>query len=174
MTDLLHSAPAPGFDDPLGVLRACHGRIEKQLATLARLRKHLPQHGADADAAAAATAIMRYFDTAAVHHHEDEERSLFPRLLATRPDLTGVAERLESEHVTMAQRYAALRERLAAIAARTSAELPDAVADDFAAAYTAHIAFEEREMFAPADGALDAATLATIGDEMAARRGVKQ
>lgn len=173
MTDLLHSTPAPGFDDPLGVLRACHRRIEKQLATLARLRGHLPQHGADAQAAGAATAIMRYFDTAAVHHHEDEEASLFPRLLAVRPDLADVAHRLEREHVTMAQRYAALRERLAAIEAQTSAELPDAVADGFAAAYTSHIALEEGQLFAQADGALDAATLATIGAEMASRRGVQ-
>lgn len=173
MTDLLHAAPAPGFDDPLGVLRACHRRIEKQLATLARLRGHLPRHGADTQAAGAATAIMRYFDTAAVHHHEDEERSLFPRLLAVRPDLAAVADQLEREHVTMAQRYAALRERLAAIEAGTSAALPDAVADAFAAAYASHIALEEAQVFAPADGALDAATLAAIGAEMAARRGVK-
>ncbi|MFO1396296.1 MAG: hemerythrin domain-containing protein [Burkholderiales bacterium] len=174
MTDLLHAAPAPGFDDPLGVLRACHRRIEKQLATLARLRAHLPQHGADAQAVGAATAIMRYFDTAAVHHHEDEEESLFPRLLAARPDLAAVADRLEAEHVTMAQRYAALRERLVAIAAQASTELPADVAEAFAAAYTAHIAFEEGQLFAQADAALDAATLATIGGEMAARRGVQQ
>jgi len=173
MSDLLHTAPAPGFDDPLGVLRACHRRIEKQLTTLERLRRHLPQHGADAQAAGAATAIMRYFDTAAVHHHEDEEASLFPRLLAVRPDLAEVAQRLEREHVTMAARYAALRERLAAIESARSAELPDAVADDFAAAYTSHIALEEGQLFAQADGALDAATLAVIGAEMAARRGVK-
>lgn len=172
MTDLLQSPPAPGFDDPLGVLRACHRRIEKQLATLARLRAHLPQHGADTQAAGAATAIMRYFDTAAVHHHEDEEVSLFPRLLAARPHLADVAKRLEREHVTMATRYAALRERLVAIEARTSSVMPDAVADDFAAAYTAHIAFEEGELFAPADDALDVAALAAIGAEMAERRGI--
>ena len=47
--------------------------------------------------------------------------------------LDPVADRLEREHVTMAQCYAALRERLAAIEARASAELPDAVADEEAA-----------------------------------------
>ncbi|MFO1413036.1 MAG: hemerythrin domain-containing protein [Burkholderiales bacterium] len=173
MNDLLGAAAAPGFDDPLGVLRACHRRIEKQLATLDRLRRHLPLHGADEQASGAATAIMRYFDSAAVHHHEDEEASLFPRLLAVRPDLAPVAHRLEAEHATMAQRWAALRERLVPIAAKTSTDLPDAVADAFAAAYTAHIAVEEGELFAQADAALDAVTLATIGEEMAARRGIR-
>jgi hemerythrin-like domain-containing protein len=172
MTDLLGASAAPGFDDPLGVLRACHRRIEKQLSTLERLRRHLPLHHADADAAAAATAIMRYFDTAAQHHHEDEEKSLFPRLLAVRPDLAIVAARLEEEHVTMAQRWAALRRYLDAIARRQSDELPADVADAFAAAYTAHIAFEEGQLLAQADAAIDAATLAVIGAEMAARRGL--
>ena len=46
MTDHLLSDPAaPSFDDPLGMLSACHRRIERQLATLARLQRHLPEHG---------------------------------------------------------------------------------------------------------------------------------
>ena len=64
-------APAPQFDDPLGVLRACHRRMERQLATLSRLRRHLPANHADDDARVAAAATMRYFDTAAPHHHDD-------------------------------------------------------------------------------------------------------
>ena len=79
--DLLADHAAPAFDDPLGVLSACHRRIERQLATLARLQRHLPEHGCDHDARAAARGILRYFDTAAVNHHADEEESLFPRLL---------------------------------------------------------------------------------------------
>ena len=30
-TDLFSDATAPSFDDPLGMLAACHGRIERQL-----------------------------------------------------------------------------------------------------------------------------------------------
>ena len=33
-TDLFSEATAPSFDDPLGMLAACHGRIEHQLAML--------------------------------------------------------------------------------------------------------------------------------------------
>ena len=32
--DLLQDHAAPGYDDPLGMLSACHRRIERQLATL--------------------------------------------------------------------------------------------------------------------------------------------
>ena len=86
MADLFGDPGAPSFDDPLGMLRACHGRIERQLVTLDRLERHLPEHGADADAQAAAAAILRYFDNAAPNHHADEEASVFPRLLARAPD----------------------------------------------------------------------------------------
>src|SRR5262245_38516675 len=97
--DPFGQAPAPGFDDPLGVLRACHRRMERQLATLERLRKHLPIHHADADARTAASAILRYFDTAAPNHHEDEELSLFPRLIAAAPDIEAVIGSLTRDHV---------------------------------------------------------------------------
>lgn len=163
---------APGFDDPLGVLRACHRRIERQIATLERLRRHLPEHHADADARVAATAIMRYFDTAARHHHADEEDSLFPRLCQVRPGLAAIVGRIEGEHVEMAQRWARLRPLLTAIAAGNGAYLPAKDVEAFGAAYAAHIAREEGELLTHAEAALDAATLAEIGAEMAARRGV--
>ena len=63
------------------MLAACHGRVEKQCQALERLQTHLPVHGSDLQAQEAASAIMRYFDTAARHHHEDEEQDLFPALL---------------------------------------------------------------------------------------------
>jgi|GEM_PF-2722120 len=83
--DLFSEATAPAFDDPLGMLLACHRRIERQLATLARLQRHLPEHGCDVDARAAARGILRYFDTAAPSHHADEEVSVFPRLRGAVP-----------------------------------------------------------------------------------------
>ncbi|MDO9217277.1 MAG: hemerythrin domain-containing protein, partial [Lacisediminimonas sp.] len=33
--------PAPGFDQPIAVLKHCHDRIRKQIETLERLRQHL-------------------------------------------------------------------------------------------------------------------------------------
>src|SRR5262245_5949983 len=40
--DPLSDAGAPDFTDPLGMLVACHRRLERQLATLDRLQRHLP------------------------------------------------------------------------------------------------------------------------------------
>ncbi len=165
-------ANAPGFDDPLGVLRACHRRIERQLATLDRLVRHLPLNHADAEARAAATAIMRYFDTAAVHHHADEEQSLFPRLATGAPAAHILARELERQHGDLSARWLKLRPLLSAIVAGSGAFLPVKHVEAFRAAYAAHIALEEGELLPQADAMLDREELAAIGAEMAARRGI--
>ena len=78
-------AAAPGFDQPIAVLKHCHDRIRKQLDTLQRLPAHLAAHGADEQARQAAQAIINYFEKAAHLHHADEEENLLPvlRLVAT-------------------------------------------------------------------------------------------
>ena len=96
------------FDEPLEMLAACHGRIRKQLATLARLGRHLPEHGHDADARAAARAILRYFDSAALKHHEDEERSVLPRLAQRDLEARALAARIAGEHAELAARWRAV------------------------------------------------------------------
>ena len=39
-----HSAPAVGFEVPLEMLAACHGRVQHQCETLHRLLAHLKDH----------------------------------------------------------------------------------------------------------------------------------
>jgi hemerythrin-like domain-containing protein len=173
VTDLFSEATAPGFDDPLGMLRACHVRIERQLATLARLQRHLPEHGCDKDARAAARGILRYFDTAAPHHHEDEETSVFPRL---RNALPGRADALIAdlarEHQALAANWRHLRPLLASIAAGARANLSAKQVAAVCSAYEAHIVKEEEELIPLAARAFAASELAEIGREMAARRGI--
>src|SRR3954469_23853386 len=82
MTDALPDT-APGYDQPIAVLKHCHDRIRKQLATLSKLLEHLPAHGADEQARQAARAVLKYFDQAAPLHHADEEENLIPMLQAT-------------------------------------------------------------------------------------------
>lgn len=169
----LHEAPAPTFDDPLGMLSACHGRIERQLATLARLQRHLPGNGADRDARAAARGILRYFDTAAPNHHADEEESVFPRLARARPGgVDALIADLERDHATLADNWRRLRPLLAAICGGQRANLSPGQVATVTAAYEAHIAKEERDVFPLAARTFDAATIADIGREMALRRGV--
>ncbi len=169
--DLLGGHAAPSFDDPLGMLRACHRRIEKQLATLERLQRHLPEHGCDEDAKAAARAVMRYFDTAAVNHHADEEDSVFPRLVALRGEPARVvAARLSREHEALAAHWARLRPLLVGIATGERANLSAHDVTVTRDAYDGHIALEETELIPLAEAAFDASTIADIGREMAARR----
>lgn len=173
MTNLmLPGGEAATFDDPLAMLSACHLRIRKQLATLARLERHLPEHGHDDDARAAARAILRYFDTAAVHHHEDEESSLLPRLVGRVPEARVLSERLLREHGELADRWRRLRPLLSGIAAGRRAVLPPKLVHEIATAYHAHIEIEESELIPLARKALSADEIATIGREMAGRRGV--
>jgi hemerythrin-like domain-containing protein len=161
---------APGFDDPIGVLYACHRRMERQLGTLSRLCRHLPQHHADEAAQTAAAAIMRYFDVAAAHHHADEEATLLPRLRAVRPDLAALCGEIERDHLLLGNRWFRLRPRLAAVAVGRSGYLPIRDVEAFRAGYEAHIATEEARLLPQAREALDESMLAEIGEEMAARR----
>jgi hemerythrin-like domain-containing protein len=174
MADLFGESGAPSFDDPLGMLRACHGRIERQLTTLERLARHLPEHGADADARAAAHAILRYFDLAAPNHHADEEASVFPRLITRVPEARDLIARLEADHHgTFAPLWRKLRPLLAGIASGQRANLPPALVRAVREAYDAHIAIENDELLPLCAEALAPEEIAAIGAEMAARRNVR-
>jgi len=170
--DLFSEATAPSFDDPLGMLAACHRRIEKQLATLARLQRHLPEHGCDADARAAARNILKYFDHAAPNHHADEEKSLFPRLAASAKECATLIGELERDHERLEENWRRLRPLLAAIAGGQRANLSPAQVTEVTSRYQEHMAREENELLPMAERAIDPATLKVVGEEMAARRGV--
>lgn len=164
---LLNSSPAVGFDQPYEMLGACHDRVERSLALLLRLADHLGKIGADAQARDAARDVLRYFDIAAPHHHEDEERHVVPRLRAL--GQAALAERLLQEHRDMHAAYQRLRPGLLAL--RDAAEVPDTAHwPAFAALYRAHIELEESRIYPVTRDGLSAAQLAAMGDEMAGRR----
>jgi hemerythrin-like domain-containing protein len=176
MTPLLPT-PGAGFDEPFALLSACHERVQRSLALLQRLQAHLAVHGADAQARDAARDVMRYFDIAAPLHHEDEERHVFPALLAADPARHGpLVARLQDDHRRMAAAWPAARAALQAVADGTwSAADPAAAARDwshFAALYGPHIDAEERSAYPVVQARADAAATAAMGAEMAARRGL--
>jgi len=160
------------FDEPLASLRACHERIREELTELDQLRLYLPENGCDAEAREVARDLLRYFDTAAPKHDEDEEQSLFPRLLAAAgASAAALIERLQAEHRDLASLWRELRPDLAAIeAGQRSVLTPDAVRR-MRTTYFSHLDFEEAQLFPLAAAHLDAAALKAIGAEMAARRG---
>jgi hemerythrin-like domain-containing protein len=172
----LHPSPSAGFDQPYEMLGACHDRVRRMLALLARLRAHLPRHGADDQARQAAADVLRYFDQAAPAHHEDEERHVFPLLLREGDDAQRAAvARLQRDHLQMAARWPTVRallQRIAAGGAAPDAD-EDAACDAFVAIYAEHLPVEDGLVFPAARARMDAAAQAAMGDEMAARRGVR-
>lgn len=172
-----HSAPAVGFEVPLEMLAACHGRVQHQCQTLLRLLTHLHSHGADRPAQEAARAVLRYFDTAARHHHEDEERDLFPALLESMAGSDAVCLReltaaLCSDHRLLEQRWATLRQRLLQVAEGAASTLEDVNVPGFVQLYEQHIAREEAELLPMAARLLGDAELDHIGLAMRTRRGL--
>ena len=175
-----HSAPGVGFEVPLEMLAACHGRVQHQCETLLRLQAHLHSHGADRAAQEAARAVMRYFDSAARHHHEDEELDLFPALLESMAGSDAVCLRdltvsLCSDHRNLELRWAVLRWWLLQVAEGTASMPAQAAQADvlgFVQLYEQHIAREEAELLPMAARLLSAVELDRIGLAMRERRGL--
>jgi hypothetical protein len=172
-----HNAPAVGFEVPLEMLAACHGRVQHQCDTLMRLVAHVQTHGADRPAQEAASAVMRYFDTAARHHHEDEEQDLFPALLESVAGSDAVCLRdltasLCSDHRALEQRWVDLRGRLLQLTEGLSAAFANADVSGFVQLYGQHIAREEAELLPMAARLLSDTELDRIGLAMRSRRGI--
>lgn len=172
----LHAAPAAGFDQPFEMLAACHERVQRSLRLLLRLAAHLADKGADAEAAQAARDVMRYFDVAGPAHHEDEERHLFPALLA-QGDAANAAlvRQLQQDHQAMSTQWQAVRADLLDVArGHWSAEQAAAAPlrwQAYAALYAGHIAAEEEQAYPTARPLFGGDALQAMGLEMAQRRG---
>jgi pyridoxamine 5'-phosphate oxidase len=166
---------APGFDRPIAVLKHCHDRIRKQLATLEKLLAHLPEAGADEQAQQAAAAVIKYFEQAAPLHHADEEENLIPMLRAVAQGadaetLQTLAPVILEQHHQMDATWLTLREQLAGIAAGNSTDLSEATAQQFIHAYTAHMVREESTLAPMAMRLFSPEQMAQLGDAMQARR----
>jgi len=176
MTSLLPDT-APDFSQPIAVLKHCHGRIRKQLATLEKLLAHLPVHGADEQARQAAAAVLRYFDKAAHLHHDDEEQDLIPMLTATAQGedaatLQALAPTILQDHKDMDALWQDLHEQLKAIEEGRSATLSSPQVQRFVASYTSHMEREEGTMAPMAMRLFSPAQMAQLGESMQRRRGI--
>lgn len=168
---------AASFEVPLEMLAACHQRIQRQCDTLQRLLPHLQTHGADTQAREAASAVIRYFDRAALDHHADEEQDLFPALLEAMAGSDAVCLRqlvdtLTRQHRELDVHWKALRGALERVATGDAAALTPARVETFVAAYTDHLQREESELLPMAARLIDDRTLQQIGRAMRLRRGI--
>lgn len=173
MSQELFRESAPDFSDPLGLLRACHSRIEQHCATLQRLVEHLREKGVDGDARTAAGKIHHYFSTAGQHHHQDEEQDLFPLLSRQSLKLADKVHRLRQDHVRMDALWQQLAPLLARPAQITDLDALAALVEEFVTAYQTHIAFENDELLEMARHILGKDELKKIGQRMAERRGIR-
>lgn len=168
-------APAVGFEQPYDMLAACHERVQRSLDLLQRLLDYLEKNGHDAQTRSAAADVLRYFDLAAPLHHEDEERHVFPPLLAQGDTaLRAAVLQLQAEHRQIETLWAAVRPTLlrwreAGATGGVDAAARDAVAR-FIALYAGHIETEEERVYPAARTTMDAAAQAAMGAEMQARR----
>lgn len=171
-------SPAAGFEVPLEMLSACHGRVERQCQTLLRLVPHLAANGPDQAAREAAQNVVRYFDTSARHHHADEEEDLFPALLRSASE-TGFAHlrdliaALRAQHRELEQAWGQLRWKLERIWLGVKSELDADEVGRLAELYRSHIAREEEELLPLAARLLGESQLDAIGRAMRLRRGIK-
>lgn len=167
-------APAVGFEDPHGMLNACHERVQRSLDLLGRLVTHFDQHGASDATQSAARDVLRYFNLAAPLHHQDEELHLFPPLLArAEPQLVTHVRRLQQDHAEMER----LWKTIAPILERMTEPNPPAleaaqreVIETFRALYPPHIALENECIFPAAFALLGPQASARAGQEMQERR----
>lgn len=161
---------AQGFDEPFGMLSACHEKVERMLDLLEKLASHLQAKGVDDAGQRAARDVMRYFDIAAPLHHEDEELHVLPLLLQSGDaTLTALAQRLHGEHLAMTQAWEKLRADLALLLDGTvpqTSRWPE-----FAALYQGHLQAEEALAYPAAQQAMLAPARDTMRIDMMVRRG---
>ncbi len=176
MTLNLHDT-APDFDQPVAVLKHCHDRIRKQLATLDKLLAHLPEFGADEGARQAAGAVLKYFEKAAHLHHEDEEQDLIPMLRAVAQGedaatLQALAPVILQDHKDMDALWQDLHEQLTAIAQGHGTSLSASAVQRFSQRYVAHMEREESTMAPMALRLFSPEQMAQLGKAMQRRRGI--
>jgi hemerythrin-like domain-containing protein len=164
------AALADGFD----VLDACHRQMLFKLGKLSALIARLGTFGADAEARAMANDIVAFFSTTVRQHHEDEERHVFPNLIARGDAATIQAVlRLQQDHDWLEEDWMELSPHLAAVGAGQGWYDLDVLREG-AAVFTAllhdHIALEESCIYPQAREAVGAGERHAMGREMAARR----
>ncbi len=169
---ILNPRTPTGPDKPIEHLAACHRRIEQRLETLERAASVFATRREEAFEAI--RSAMEFLDTNGARHTEDEEESLFPRLL---PNLSAedaaAVEGLQQEHAEAEAAYAALK----AILLRVPDTIDDVWAGQYRSAvaglneiYRGHIAGEDMLFPRLAAAVLSEADLAAIAGEMKGRR----
>jgi hemerythrin-like domain-containing protein len=168
--------PDSGFNDPIGMLKDCHRRIESFLQVLCLVADRARGRRLTDEEAVAVKSALSYFQTGGKRHTADEEESLFPRL---RGRSTGKEpeelHRLEDDHHRANELHAEVEELFqiwmesGLLSEDNQKTLAQSVAE-LEEIYKAHIKVEEEVVFPQASRALDDEAVAEMGHEFRARR----
>jgi len=159
-----------GFD----VLDACHRQTLLTLDKLTALVSRLGSSGMDEEARATAAEIVHFFSTTARQHHEDEERHVFPKMVANdNPEIVQAVLRLQQDHNWLEEDWMELSPQVDAVACGLNWYDLDILREGvevFAALSRDHITLEESLIYPQARANLRIGELREMGREMAARR----
>ncbi len=141
-----------------------HAEVVQSLRELERLIDRLAAGDVDADMRAAAAALCAFFDGTSRAHHEDEERVVFPPLLAGGdPTLVQHVRRLQQDHGWLEEDWRELRPHLSTVAEGLQGldtDLLREMAAVFSALYIEHIALEESLIYPASRQCLQAIEIA--------------
>jgi hemerythrin-like domain-containing protein len=167
--------PDSGFNDPIGMLKDCHRRIESFLGILCIVAERAQGRGLTAEESNAVQAALQYFRTGGQRHTADEEESLFPRLRKSDPTFFAEIDRLEGDHREANDLHSSV-ERLYSVWIESGGLGPVETrlllseTARLKQLYSDHIQVEETVVFARATQVLDRQTIAAIGTEFRFRR----
>ena len=155
----------PGFDDPIGMLRACHNKILDHCDLLEGLLDKPVQD--------TATRVHRYFNTSAPLHHQDEEEDLFPRINRQSLKIADLVHNLKKEHQELNRLWGRIAADLKSLPKEGFSDEFKQAAHEFCRLNRTHITVENRDLLPMATGILSSQDLGAVGETMAARRGVR-
>lgn len=169
--------PDSGFDDPIGMLKDCHRRIEQFLEILCLVVDRAPGRALNEEEAAAVRSALHYFKVGGQRHTADEEESLFPRMRNEGKTAGAVKEleALETQHREADDLHLAVDKLYSrwvegkALSAEDEERLRVAT-QRLKRLYEGHIKVEESLVFPSAADALDKDVIAAIGEEFRSRR----
>lgn len=174
------AAPTPRqFADSLfGFLDQSHQELQQMLLALREIVEAIDMDGLTPEVRHRIRTTMEWFNTAAREHHLDEERHVFPALLAsTNPEVRQTAERLVQDHGWIEADWLEIAPSLAAAAdgyhwydldvLRHSVEV-------FEQLYLDHLTLEEQLAYPQARSLIPKADTEAMGLEMARRRALRE
>jgi hemerythrin-like domain-containing protein len=167
--------PDSGFDDPIGMLKDCHRRIESFLGILCVVADRAYGRNLTSEESEAVKAALQYFRTGGQRHTADEEESLFPRLRASDASSLAEIDRLEGDHREANHLHLSVEQLYSVWIASGELKSTDAVqlkshTERLKQLYSDHIVVEETIVFARASHVLDKRAIAAIGTEFRFRR----